>query len=243
MKSNVSRLLPLGLLSAALVATAAADTPAYVTNRVTLSGKITTASESVVSQTPTTYTTISHFVTQSVTNATILDSMVTAGKIPAKTGYAIIERFSDDGDSKGFFAINSKTGSEVAVDPALFSAFMTDAAVQGPEAVTGKARRSSTGGAASVNSKFLFISSSNFMSKPAVPFVTGSHKLARSGSHSFLATDYSASIRLPLDDDTVVDAIVKSTGNVYTPARTETGTIVVTVPFSSTAPEGEKAAE
>ncbi|MDB6077413.1 MAG: hypothetical protein JWO82_1160 [Akkermansiaceae bacterium] len=234
MKSNVFRVLRLSLLSATLIATAAAtDRPAYVTNKVTFSGKITSATAAVVAQTATTYSSTSQFVSRSITNATVLDAMVVAGDLPAKTGYTLVERFSDQGDSSGFFAINSRTGSEVKVDPAIFSSFMNDSTLKGAEAAIAKARRTSTGAVTSVNSKFILIGYANFLSQPATPFITGSRKLVIKGSHTYIATDYSAIVRLPLDDETVVDAIIKSNGSVYTPPYTETGTVIINVPFSS----------
>lgn len=108
-------------LLVAIPALLSAAAHANVYNRVSVSGRIVSATAPVVKETSTSMSSSSKLVASSITAASILDILVAEKDIPTKTGYTILEFIDDEGISLGFYAFNSKTADTVAIDSDLFA--------------------------------------------------------------------------------------------------------------------------
>jgi hypothetical protein len=113
-------------------------------NTVTLSGTLTLASNPVVSDNGTVKRTTQSLTSYRFGNREILQLMADNAIIPTTTGYSLVQKFTNDGTSLGYFA-RSTSGAEVAADPAIFGFTPAGAALSTNTTVT---QPSSPGGTA-----------------------------------------------------------------------------------------------
>jgi hypothetical protein len=194
---------------------------ADVVNRVTLSGSIVTVGEPVTRTTGTSTATITKLVTQKINNATVLDAMVQSSALSNKTGYGIVEIFTDAGVSQGFFALNTRTGDSVPIAASLLSGF-TDSNL-----ITAESSSSRTGPGGAVaetaSSSFTGVASSTIANTPSSVFLIG-QTAGRNFTNRvagdvvkipYTSTTYTALIRGVSADHEVVNAKLISTGSAY----------------------------
>jgi hypothetical protein len=215
-----SRRPTLALAVLALLPAARAD----VFNRVTISGKVVSATTPVITNSGSSSSSISKLVSRGITNASILDVLVTRGELPAKTGYTIIELLGDDGVSTGFFAYNPKTGQTVELDPDLFaglsdSKFVTATSTSARQTPSGMSQTYSTVNTGTGSAKLFGTTTSAFFNSTTAlrkkDVVTG----GVTTSTPYVVVSYTASLRGVSAATQLIDAKVASTGSTYLPPR------------------------
>ncbi|MDB6080179.1 MAG: hypothetical protein JWO82_3926 [Akkermansiaceae bacterium] len=190
-----------------------------VVNRVTLTGKITTATEAVVKETATSSTSTSKLKSQSITNAAILDALVANEDISDKRGYTIVEIFTTEGASTGFFARNSRSGDTVPIAPALLSGFSDS------NLVTAESSSSRTSGdvvTETASSAYSGVAASTLFNTSVSVFLTGSTashvKSIRIDGEAtkipYVSTSYSAVLTGATADE-VINAKLASSGSAF----------------------------
>ena len=171
-------------------------------NQVTLSGTITQATTPVRSQNASTIRSVSKLSGLAITNAAVLDAMVQAGLLRDKTGYSLVERFSSGATPVGFYAANTKTGSEVAVPANVLSPVLS-ASASGAAALSGSMKIGTPSSLTSESLNFIFAGSGNFLSTVVSTYLTGSRALVVKSSNRTVT--YEAVLRGVIDGNRVID--------------------------------------